>query len=38
MQIMTKIDAYSFGVLILEMVTRKRPTDEMFTGNKKFPN
>ncbi|KAK6263813.1 hypothetical protein SCA6_019247 [Theobroma cacao] len=25
-------DVYSFGVLVLEMVTRKRPTDEMFVG------
>ncbi|XP_059077063.1 probable LRR receptor-like serine/threonine-protein kinase At3g47570 [Cryptomeria japonica] len=26
-------DVYSFGVLILEMVTRKRPSDDMFVGD-----
>ncbi|KAL5574418.1 hypothetical protein UlMin_016117 [Ulmus minor] len=33
----TKGDVYSFGILVLEMVTRKRPIDDMFVGGLSLP-
>lgn len=28
----TRGDIYSYGIMLLEMITRKKPMDEMFTG------
>ena len=29
-RVSTKCDIYSYGLILLEMITRKKPTDEMF--------
>ncbi|GLJ14213.1 hypothetical protein SUGI_0228110 [Cryptomeria japonica] len=36
-QVSTKGDVYSFGMLILEMVTKRRPTDDIFSGDNTLP-
>ncbi|XP_050287477.1 LRR receptor-like serine/threonine-protein kinase EFR [Quercus robur] len=32
-RVSTKCDIYSYGIILLEMITRKKPTDEMFVGD-----
>ncbi|KAI8570744.1 hypothetical protein RHMOL_Rhmol01G0060300 [Rhododendron molle] len=32
-EVSTSGDVYSYGIILLEMVTGKRPTDSMFTGS-----
>ncbi|XP_059064897.1 putative leucine-rich repeat receptor-like serine/threonine-protein kinase At2g24130 [Cryptomeria japonica] len=34
----TEGDVFSYGILILEMVTRKRPSDDMFVGDMNLQN
>ena len=36
-EISVEADAYSFGVLLLELLTGKRPTDDMFVDGLTLP-
>ena len=31
-RVSTKCDIYSYGIILLEIITRKKPTEEMFVG------